>query len=129
MNCQGSAPPHAAWFGFAVAVGIAANCVLAVPGMIGPARLPARASRDLEHPIWPAAASMLSILLSVFYIPGAIDPYRYTATVDDRAGRPVRPGPRLPTRTANEFPLIGYIDLFFLIIEKHPPSILALRQR
>jgi hypothetical protein len=121
---------YAAWFGFAVALGIAANCVLAVPGMIWPNTVLhlVGAAPDLEHPIWPAAASMLLILLSVFYIPGAIDPYRYTATAWMSLLARASGATFFLIYWRNEFPLGGYIDLFFLIIET-PLLILALRQR
>ena len=71
---------------------------------------------------------MLLILLSVFYIPGAIDPYRYTATAWMSLLARASGATFFLVYWPHEFPLIGYIDLFFLIIET-PLLILALRQR
>ena len=121
---------YATWWGFAVALGIVANCVLAIPGMFWPNAVLelGGATPDLEHPIWPAAASMLLILLSIFYVPGAIDPDRYTATAWCSLLARASGATFFLVYWPHVLPLMGYIDLFFLIVET-PLLILALRQR
>jgi len=63
------------WFGRAMWLGILADWALGIPGIFWPnatLRLAGQAP-DLEHPVWPAFASLLLVLLSLFYIPGALD--------------------------------------------------------
>ena len=77
-RCRGNARTidFAAWFGRATWLGILANFVLAIPGILWPNATLGLAGQtpDLEHPVWPAFASLLLVLLSLFYIPGAIEP-------------------------------------------------------
>jgi hypothetical protein len=118
------------WFGRAMWLGILADWALGIPGIFLPnATLGlARQTPDLEHPVWPAFASLLLVLLSLFYIPGAVDLRRYKVTaILSVAARP--PGvifflflwPRL-------YPLFGYIDLSLTILQA-PLLFLALRQQ
>ena len=109
----------AAWFGRATWLGILANFVLAIPGIFWPNATLGLAGQtpDLEHPVWPAFASLLLVLLSLFYIPGAIDPRRYKATailsvLARMAGVTFFLGlwPGL-------YPAFGYLDLVFLLIQ------------
>ena len=117
------------WFGRATWLGILANFVLAIPGIFWPNATLGLAGQtpDLEHPVWPAFASLLLVLLSLFYIPGAIDPRRYKATailsvLARMAGVTFFFGlwPGL-------YPAFGYLDLVFLLIQA-PLLFLTLRQ-
>jgi hypothetical protein len=70
----------AVWFGRLVWLGIAANFALAIPGLFLPERLLAFFSfPPASPPLWPSFASLLLILLSLFYMPGAINPFHYRA--------------------------------------------------
>jgi hypothetical protein len=70
----------AVWFGRLVWLGIAANFVLAIPGLLWPEQLLAYFRfPPASPPLWPSFASLLLILLSLFYMPGAINPYHYRA--------------------------------------------------
>ena len=120
----------AAWFGRATWLGILANFLLAIPGIFWPNATLGLAGQapDLEHPVWPAFASLLLVLLSLFYIPGALDLRRYKATaILSVLARP--PGvifflwlwPRL-------YPAFGYLDLALTLIQA-PLLYLALRQQ
>ena len=64
---------YEAWFSRAMWLGILANGLLAVPGICWPNPMLSllRQTPDLDHPVWPAFASLLLVLLSIFYIPGA----------------------------------------------------------
>ena len=118
------------WFGRAMWVGILADWALGIPGIFLPNATLGLAGQtpDLEHPVWPAFASLLLVLLSLFYIPGAVDLRRYKATaILSVAARP--PGvifflliwPHL-------YPAFGYLDLILTIVQA-PLLILALRQQ
>jgi hypothetical protein len=71
---------YAVWFGRLVWIGIVANFAMALPGLFLPEQLLAFFSfPPPSPPLWPSFASLLLILLSLFYMPGAIDPYHYRA--------------------------------------------------
>jgi hypothetical protein len=110
---------YAVWFRWAVFVGILQDWLPAIPGIFFPNAvvtligLPA-----LELPIWGAFAALALLLLSLVYIPGALDPYRYPPlallTVLARVAGVVfffflYPG-QLP-------PIFGYIDLTFAVVQ------------
>jgi hypothetical protein len=118
------------WFGRAVWLGILVNCIFAVPAMFVPNAALALTgqTQDLEHPVWPAAASMLLVLLSIFYIPGAIDPRRYKATAILSVVARLSGSSFFLLFWRNTYPYVGYVDLFFLILEA-PLLYLALRQQ
>ena len=62
-------------------VGIFANLALAVPTLLLPERMMEWIDLPLATPImWPRFAALLLILLSVFYMPAAVDPDRYRTT-------------------------------------------------
>jgi hypothetical protein len=71
----------AVWFGRVVWLGILANFALAIPTLFVPERVIAMANLPPAMPLlWPRFAAWLLILLSLFYMPGAIDPYKYRMT-------------------------------------------------
>jgi hypothetical protein len=118
----------ATWFGRAMWVGILADWALGLPGIFVPnAVLDAFGFKQaLETPVWPAFASLLLVLLSLFYIPGAMNPYRYriTAILSVLARPPgvlfflwLWPG---------WYHAFGYLDLFLFLIQA-PLLYMALR--
>jgi hypothetical protein len=71
----------AVWFGRVVWLGILANFALAIPALFVPERVIAMANLPEAMPLlWPRFSAWLLILLSLFYMPGAIDPYKYRVT-------------------------------------------------
>ena len=69
------------WFGRVVWLGILANFALAIPALFVPERVIAMANLPPAMPLlWPRFAAWLLILLSLFYMPGAIDPDKYRVT-------------------------------------------------
>lgn len=70
----------AVWFGRLVWLGIAANFVLAIPGLLWPEQVLTFFGFPSASPLlWPSFACLLLILLSLFYMPGAINPFHYRA--------------------------------------------------
>jgi hypothetical protein len=70
----------AVWFGRLVWLGIVANLVLAIPGLLWPEQLLAFFGfPPASPPLWPSFACLLLILLSLFYMPGAINLFHYRA--------------------------------------------------
>ena len=68
----------ARWFSRVVWMGIAANLGLAIPTLLMPARMLAMSNLPITEPLlWTQFAALLLILLSVFYVPAALDPRRY----------------------------------------------------
>lgn len=62
-------------------LGIAANLALAVPTLIRPEVMISLVGLPVPSDImWPRFAAQLIILLSLFYMPAAIDPVRYRAS-------------------------------------------------
>ncbi len=112
-------------FRWAVIAGILQDWFFALPGIFIPSAVLQLANADpVPTPIWPAYACLLLMLLSFFYIPAAIDPFRYSSfalfTVVARLGGVVfffllYPG-TFP-------PLFGYIDLTLTLLQG---SLLAL---
>lgn len=108
----------ATWYGRAVFVGIAVNLFLSVPGMFWPnGVLDLVGSTPSNTPVWPAGSALLLTLLSLFYIPGAIDPHRYKQTALLTLFARFSGAMFFLVIWAGHFPLIGWIDLFFLIIQ------------
>jgi hypothetical protein len=119
---------YALWFGRAMWLGIIADWVLGIPGIFFPNTTLQLAGQPLalETPVWPAFASLLLALLSLFYIPGANDPYTYRATaILSVLARP--PGVVFFLLLwPNRYPAFGYLDLVLFLIQA-PLLYLALR--
>ncbi len=72
---------YAKWFGRVTWLGIIANMFFVIPCFFFPEQLLSLLQMHIPFPIiWVRAAAMLLFIISVFYIPGAIDPYRYKET-------------------------------------------------
>ena len=111
------------WFGRVMWVGILANFALAVPTLLFPDRMLEFTNLPLATPImWVRFAALLLILLSVFYMPAAVDPDRYRATawmaVLSRLA-----GVLFFLTQPREYLMFGLFDLVFFV----PESILLWR--
>jgi hypothetical protein len=107
------------WFCWSVFAGILQDWFFALPGIFYPNTVLGVAQTEpATQPIWPAYACMLLILLSIFYIPGALNPIRNASlalfTVVARLGGVIfffllYPG---------QFPaFFGYIDLTLTLLQ------------
>ncbi len=71
---------YARWFGRIVWVGVFVNVALSIPGLLFPEWLLGLLNLELAVPtVWVRFSANLLILLSLFYIPAAINLYRYPA--------------------------------------------------
>jgi hypothetical protein len=71
---------YARWFARVVWLGVIVNLALAIPTLFFPERMLALFKLQPAVPtIWVSFAANLLILLSLFYIPGAINLYHYRA--------------------------------------------------
>ena len=68
----------ATWFRRIMWLGIAANVVLAAPTLVRPVQALTAVNFPVPSEImWTQFAALLLILLSLLYVPAALDPYRY----------------------------------------------------
>lgn len=118
------------WFGRAMWLGILVNLALAAPGIFLPNTVLATADQPLalETPVWPAFASLLLALLSLFYIPGAIDPYRHRATAILSVLARLAGVAFFLLLWPGTYPGFGYLDLFMFLLQA-PLLYLTLRRR
>ena len=73
--------PYARWFGRIVWLGIAVNLLFIIPLCFFPETLLSLLQMQIPVPIiWVRAAGLLLLEISILYIPGALDPFRYKAT-------------------------------------------------
>lgn len=108
---------YAVRFRWAVVVGILVNLTFALPGIFIPnAVLDLVGYEPAYQPIWPAFACVLLLLLSLFYLPAAVDPLRSRAlawlTVVSRLT-----GAVFFLLLWRAFPLFGGIDLVFGVVQ------------
>lgn len=125
---DGAAMNHASWFGRVVLLGVFVNIALALPTLILPNFVLGLLQRPLTHePMWAHFAALLLILLSLLYIPGAIDPLRYRLgawlSVVSRLGGALF---FLVTPFRHDWALFGLIDASFFVPEA---ILLALTER
>lgn len=114
------------WFKRVVWLGIAANMALAVPTLLAPARMIEFVGLPMPMPLmWTQFAALLLILLSLFYMPAAIDPVRYRMvallTLVSRLAGVVFFVGFQPA----EYRMFGYFDLVFLV----PQALLLLASK
>src|SRR5262245_17843953 len=70
--------PWVSWFRLVVLAGVLANMGFAIPAVFAPAWLLGRLGLDTPRPlIWLQDAGGLLFLLSLMFIPAALDPFRY----------------------------------------------------
>jgi hypothetical protein len=72
---------YAKWFSRVTWLGIIVNMLFVIPSCFFPELMLTFLQMHIPEPIiWVRAAGMLLFIISAFYIPGALDPYRYQAT-------------------------------------------------
>jgi len=107
----------AVWFGRVVWLGIAANFALAVPTVFVPDRMLALTGLPPAAPLlWTRFAAWLLILLSLLYIPGARDPYRYRQSAVLSVISRLAGVAFFATQPA-EYRMFGLFDFVFLVPE------------
>jgi hypothetical protein len=110
-------PKAAVWFRRVVWLGIAANVALAVPTLIAPERMLALSGFPPADPLmWTRFAAWLLILLSLLYVPGAMDVYRYRATAQLSVLARLA-GVLFFATQAAVYRMLGGLDLAFFIPE------------
>ena len=105
------------WFGRVMWVGILANFALAIPTVLFPERMLEWINLPLATPImWPRFAALLLVLLSIFYMPAAVDPDRYRATAWMAVGSRLA-GVLFFLTQPREYLMFGLFDLVFFVPE------------
>ena len=108
---------YAVWFRRIVLLGVAVNLVLALPTLFVPEKMLALLNLPLVVPvIWVQFSANLLILLSLFYIPAAIDPFRYQASAWLAVLARVA-GVIFVLTQSRDYLLFGLLDLTFAIPE------------
>ena len=106
------------WFKRVTWLGIAANAALALPTLVAPERMIALSNFPPATPVvWPRFTALLLILLSVFYIPAAIDYVRYRATAWSAVGARLAGVVFFVGFQARAYHMLGYFDLAFFVPE------------
>lgn len=120
---------YALWFRWAVIAGILQDWLLGVPGIVKPnSVLQLVKVKPVEQPVWPAFASLLLTLLSIMYIPGAVNPLRYRAVaILSVLARAAGVTFFFGLQRGKVPPWFGAIDLFFLLVQG-PLLFLAYRE-
>jgi hypothetical protein len=113
------------WFSRVLWLGIAANLALAIPTLVSPEAMLAAVGMPVPSVImWTRFAALLLILLSVFYMPAAIDAVRYrTVAVLAVASRLA--GVIFFFLIHRDYWIFGAFDLAFFV----PEAILLMRIR
>jgi hypothetical protein len=118
----------AIWFGRVVWLGILANLGAAIPTLLVPDRLIAMLNLPAATPlVWPRFAAWLLILLSLFYMPGAMDVDKYRVTAKRSVFSRLAGVVFFWLTQPSEYRMFGTFDFVFLV----PETILltvALRQ-
>jgi len=74
----------AAWFGRTILLGAVVNMFFVIACFFLPRQMcDLLHMKQLDPIIWVRTSGMLLFIISVFYIQGAIDPFRYRATKED----------------------------------------------
>jgi hypothetical protein len=106
------------WFKRVLWLGIVANCALAVPTMVAPARMLDLTSLPMATPLlWPQFAGLLLVLLSIFYMPAGIDLDRYRVVAWLAVGARLAGVVFFVGFQAAAYHMLGYFDLAFFIPE------------
>jgi hypothetical protein len=110
---------YAIGFRWAVVLGILQDWFFGLAGVFIPNAVLGSAGADpVLHTGWPAYACLLLMLLTFFYIPAAVDPFRFRSyavlTVLARAGGVLMFFALYRGRFP---PLMGYIDLTFTVVQ------------
>jgi hypothetical protein len=106
------------WFRRVLWLGIVANLALAVPTLLVPERIIVLTRLPPASPVlWVQFSGLLLILLSVFYMPAAIDFVRYRATAWMAVGSRLAGVIFFVGFQNREYHMLGYFDLIFFVPE------------
>jgi len=106
------------WFSRVVWLGIVCNLALAVPTLLAPAQTMALTRMPPASPLlWPQFSALLLILLSIFYIPAALDFARYRITAWCTVGSRLAGVVFFVGFQPAAYHVLGYIDLVFFVPE------------
>jgi hypothetical protein len=106
------------WFRRVVWIGIGANLLLSIPTLLSPAASMARAGVPPATPLlWPQFSALLLMLLSVFYVPAALDFERYRITAWSAVGARLAGVIFFVGFQPREYHMLGYFDLLFFVPE------------
>ena len=106
------------WFRRVIWLGIVANLALAVPTLLATERTMAWSGLPPATPLlWPRFAALLLILLSLFYVPAAIDTTRYRAVAWLAVLGRLAGVVFFLIFQAPEYRMLGYFDLLFFVPE------------
>jgi hypothetical protein len=106
------------WFSRVVWLGIVCNLALAVPTLLAPEQTMALTRMPPASPLlWPQFSALLLILLSVFYIPAALDFARYRITAWCTVGSRLAGVVFFVGFQPAAYHVLGYFDLMFFIPE------------
>lgn len=104
------------WFRRLLWLGIAANLASAVPSVLAPAAM-LRLFRfpEVTPVMWAQFAALLLVLLSLFYMPAAIDPRRYRVIAWLAVGARLAGVVFFLGFQPKEYHQFGYFDLAFFV--------------
>jgi hypothetical protein len=106
------------WFSRVVWVGIVCNLALAVPTLVAPGPTMASTGVPPASPLlWPQFSALLLILLSIFYIPAALDFARYRITAWSTVGSRLAGVIFFVGFQPAAYHMLGYFDLVFFVPE------------
>ena len=108
----------ALWFSRVVWLGILCNLALAVPTLVAPGQTMALTGIPPASPLlWPQFSALLLILLSIFYIPAALDFSRYRITAWSSVGARLAGVIFFVGFQPATYHALGYFDLVFFVPE------------
>jgi hypothetical protein len=108
----------ATWFRRVMWLGIVSNLALAVPTLLAPERMIELTRVPPASPlVWVQFSGLLLILLSIFYVPAAMDFVRYRATAWMAVGARLAGVIFFVGFQSREYHMLGYFDLVFFVPE------------
>jgi hypothetical protein len=106
------------WFSRVVWLGIVCNLALAVPTLLAPEQTMTLTRMPPASPLlWPQFSALLLILLSIFYVPAALDFARYRITAWSAVGSRLAGVIFFVGFQPAAYHVLGYFDLVFLVPE------------
>jgi hypothetical protein len=106
------------WFSRVVWIGIVCNLALAVPTLVAPEQTMTLTRMPPASPLlWPQFSALLLILLSIFYVPAALDFARYRITAWSAVGARLAGVIFFVGFQPAAYHVLGYFDLVFFIPE------------